>query len=509
MAPSRSSILVLLGLVVSIQAIPAAQPQPDAQVVRQITLDPPTYSISWDPPLPTPPADDKPEDPEDDPPAPPPTDSITLSPPTASISWDGPQPPITTKKPGWPGHWGKRQFEDDPDWPEDPEDPGDGGPIIIPPVGPPQNPPDTIIINPPTATITWGKRQVESGPRPTDFPDDPEEPEDPGDGGPIEIPPAQPTQNPPDTVVINPPTATITWGKRQFESGPEPTDFPDDPEEPEEPGDGPIEIPPAQPTQNPPNTVIINPPTATITWGKRQADEITFVKPTGTISWGKRQDDDDDDIPTPTEINNPLPPAPPDDITLGLPSAIVTWGKREEEAAQFTCGSTNTETTIHPCPTYSCGGQCSLVPGSTTVVPPVIDTGTGIPACPVTATFSNICASCKCPTTFSITTTKLPSPPKPTTSCVTITSTIVPPCVPPTCPHADLVACKIAAPEVKVREIEKTIITTTILTIPPPPTPPTPISDKCTPVRTKTVFKGCPTFTCVPWGSCAPTARMG
>jgi hypothetical protein len=637
--------------------------------------------VSWNLPLPTAPTDpETPEEPENPPPAPPapplPSDQITLGPPSASVSWDGPQVPTTTadavfgrakrqfdydpaptnlpvgdpENPEDPEDggpiviptltvlqpsdnigispptatiiWGKRQFENGPDsGDEEPEDPEDGGPSAIPD-GPPQNPPDQITLNPPTATISWGKRQFENGPQPTDVPEDPENPDDPGDGGPITIT-GNPLQTPHDTVTIAPPTATITWGKRQFEYDPEPTDIPENPENPDDPGDSdPITIP-GNPPQNPPDIVTIAPPTATITWGKRQFEydpeptdmpentedpedggpiviptnqpanppgSIGMNPPSATISWGKSQEDEDPTItaippnqPTPSDqitnapptasitwgkrqfeynpeptdlpedpedpadggpnvISTNVPQNPPDSIGINPPVATISWGKRDvdleatnswgivwptffpkptipgyiswnkapapvptaaiaeplnAEAAYVTCASTNTVTSLHPCPTYSCGGACSLTPGTVTAPapPPVHNT-----ECPLTATATNVCASCVCHTTLipstrpNSTITAPPSPPSsfPTTSCLTITSTIVPPCIPPMCPHPEHIACKKFVPA--VREIEKRFVTMT-----------TSVDEveKCTiPVPTKTLFKGCPTYTCVPKGDC-------
>jgi len=56
------------------------------------------------------------------------------------------------------------------------------------------------------------------------------------------------------------PPTYISWGKRQDEA--EPTDVPDFPEDPEDP-EGPIEIPPL-PVPTPPNSIDIQPPTATV-----------------------------------------------------------------------------------------------------------------------------------------------------------------------------------------------------------------------------------------------------
>lgn len=190
---------------------------------------------------------------------------------------------------------------------------------------------DTIGLEPPSASIyfpstpdqpptyiSWGKRQDEAEPTPA--------PEDP-DEGPIEIPPfPQPTQ--PNSIGLQPPQATVIWGKRQDDGG----------EDPEDPS-GPIEIPPGPaPTQ--PNSIGIQPPQATVIWGKRDNNpddtvglqpprvSVWFPKPTpgpkppSYVSWDRRQDE-----PVTTEIPPASQPAPPNEISVGKPTASVGWGK--------------------------------------------------------------------------------------------------------------------------------------------------------------------------------------
>jgi hypothetical protein len=118
------------------------------------------------------------------------TDTIGLQFPTGSVVWAQPSPPTYIS-------WGKRQDDAEPtdapeipddEFPEDPEDPE--GPVDIPPFPVPTQP-NSIGIQPPTATVIWGKRQDEG--LPTDFPLFPE-----------------PT--PTDEVSNSPPSATVIWG---------------------------------------------------------------------------------------------------------------------------------------------------------------------------------------------------------------------------------------------------------------------------------------------------------
>src|SRR5207249_4051412 len=118
-----------------IQAVPAPVPEPDIPVARQVgTLLPPSYSVSWENPVPAPTQDPEPEDPEDpeDPMLPTlsvPSNRISLSPPSFSVSWDPPLHPThsktkkprptkkTTTKPGVSAtiSWGKRQEDEGPE----------------------------------------------------------------------------------------------------------------------------------------------------------------------------------------------------------------------------------------------------------------------------------------------------------------------------------------------------------------------------------------------------------
>lgn len=496
-----------------------------------ISLNPPTYSVSWNGPKP-PKTTKKPRPPK------PSQKTSTKGHVSASISWakrqdvsysiswDGPQPPLPTKKPWpwWPpawtstnGYvsasvsWNKRQDEEDPeptdfpdfpDFPEDPEFPEfpeEPNNPITQPAPPAFTPPNTIGIQPPKVSFSWGKRQ-EDEPLPTDFPDFPEDPEFPEfpeePNNPI-TQPAPPVFTPPNTIGIQPPKVSFSWGKRQDE--PEPTDFPDFPEDPEFP-----EFPeepnnsitqPAPPAFTPPNTIGIQPPKVSFSWGKREVAATvpskTVGKPTKStkspnppksttkawISWGKRQDED----PVPTEISGPSAPPPSDQITIVPPTASISWGKREPEPQAPTYGL--------GFPTFSWGFP---------------------PALPSSAHVSwgkreDDEKKTRHPTTFqthksrphpTVTSKPVPIP----SSCPTVTKTIVPPCVPPTCPRG-LVGCKVG--EAKVLEIEKTIVT--ITTVAKPTLKPTPTKSVCT-TSTVLVNIGCPTWTCVPGGQCAQMA---
>jgi hypothetical protein len=272
--------------------------------------------------------------------------------------------------------------------------------------------------SPPTY-ISWGKRQNEA--EPTDAPDVPEDPEDPQ--GPIEIPPA-PVPNLPNSIGLEPPTATVIWGKRQEES---------DPEDPQDP----IEITPT-PVPNPPNSVGLDPPTETVIWGKRQDDTHTIGAPTVTVIWGKRQEETDptDDPVDPEEPEDPVPD-PPNTIGIEPPTVTVIWGRD------------------YP------------------VSPPHVPQPTL-------------------------------SPPKPSTppGCAIPTATLIPVCEPPKCP-ARSTPCDLnrRVPRMEKlvrREIEKRVVM--IETVGPPVT-------KCTASRTKTVVKTCPTYTCVPGCEAARVVR--
>jgi hypothetical protein len=230
-------------------------------------------------------------------------------------------------------------------------------------------------------------------------------------------------------------------------------------------------------------------------WGKREVAATvpskTVGKPTKStktpkppksttkawISWGKRQDED----PVPTEISGPPAPPPSDQITIVPPTASISWGKREPgpQAPTYGLGF----------PTFSWGFP---------------------PALPSSAHVSwgkreDDDKKTRHPTTFqthksrphpTVTSKPVPIP----SSCPTVTKTIVPPCVPPTCPRG-LVGCKVG--EGKVLEIEKTIVT--ITTVAKPTLKPTPTKSVCT-TSTVLVNIGCPTWTCVPGGQCAQMA---
>ncbi|KAJ4286135.1 hypothetical protein N0V90_013484 [Kalmusia sp. IMI 367209] len=607
MAPSRNTVLALLSLVASIRALPAALPEPEAQIglphtysiswdapqpvttddpeepqspaptpSDQISLGKPSATISWDgSPVPT--DDPEPEDPgyPDDPEEPglsqpSPTNIISLNPPSFSVSWDGPQPPKTTKKP-WPprptkktstkgyvsatvswnqaqgnapsqptniislnppsysiswdgpkppkttkkpqppkptkktstkGHvsatisWGKRQLIpsysiswDGPQPPQPTKNPW--------PWWPPRPSPSayTSTNGYVSASVSWGKRQEDEDPEPTEFPgfpEDPDFPEDPEEpGGPISFP-SFPVPTPPNSIGIQPPSVSFSWGKRQ-EDEPEPTDFPE-PEDPEDPAD-PIGSP-VGPQPTPPNSIGIQPPHVSFSWGKREEaaaatppPSIGLDKPTNSIkwpqppkstskawiSWGKRQDDGD-----PTEV---FPPAPThsDQITFVPPTASISWGKRDAEAQA---------------PTYGLG------------FPTFSFNFPGLPRSSAYISWGK--RDDDAPehhTTFLThktrpTATTIYTPTPVSSSCPTVTKTIVPPCVPPVCPH-DLVSCKVGEAkeleEVKERQIEKTFVT--ITTVAKPTWKPTPTSEVCSAV-TKTLYLGCPTYTCVPGTEC-------
>lgn len=280
----------------SIRALPAAAPEAGI-AARQIELKPPSYTVTWETQQPAPTEPPSEEDPDEDEPVPAPNDSISLSPPSFTVSWDAPLPTA-----------------DDPE-PEDPEpeEPGDDDDYPVPQ---PPKPSDSISLSPPsytvswdpplptttkkpeypgwpwrprptktkkttskpsvTATVTWGrKRQFDYDPIPTDVGEDPEDPEDPEESDFPSPDPEEgdlpnfpiPTQK--DSIGITPPKATISWGKREEEA------------------------------DNPPPTIGLGKPTATLIWPKP-------VKPTGHISWGKRQEDE---------------------VTINPPEATIIWGK--------------------------------------------------------------------------------------------------------------------------------------------------------------------------------------
>lgn len=424
-----------------------------------------------------------------------PTNGISLHPPSYSLSWDGPRPPKPTKKPHPPiptrktstnGYvsasvsWAKRQdFSYSISW---------DGPQPPKPTRKPWWPPAwTSTDGYVSASVTWNKRQEEGDPEPTDppgFPEGPDLPAEPEESDPVSFP-GPPAFTPPNSIGIQPPQVSFSWGKRQEEE-PEPTTFPD-PEDPEDP-ESPISLPVA-PSPTPHNSIGIQPPQVSFSWGKRQDDEdpgpteipvpsastpsdqFSVVQPTVSISWVRRQDDED---PTPTEI--PAPPAltPSDQITLVQPTASISWGKREPEAQAPTWGI--------GFPTFSWG------------FPPVF---------PSSAYVSwgkrDDDKRPNKPTTFQTSITRpqptiTPNPSSVANLCPTVTKTVIPPCVPPTCPRG-LISCKVA--EAKVLEIEKTIVTVT--TFAKVAWRPTPTKNVCT-TGTVLVNVGCPTWTCVPGG---------
>ncbi|ORY08707.1 hypothetical protein BCR34DRAFT_389454 [Clohesyomyces aquaticus] len=87
-------------------------------------------------------------------------------------------------------------------------------------VYPPEvTPPNTIGLNPPTASVSWGKRQEAEPtevPEPTEEEPIPEEPEDTDIFNPFPLP------TPTNIIELQPPKSTVIWGKRQDEEEPEP-----------------------------------------------------------------------------------------------------------------------------------------------------------------------------------------------------------------------------------------------------------------------------------------------
>lgn len=412
-----------------------------------------------------------------------PSDIISLNPPTYWISWDGPKPPKTTKRPVPPKPTTKASTED---YVRDDvvQDKRQDVSYSITWDGP--QPPRTTRKPwpwwPPawtstngyvSASVSWGKRQDEADPEPTDFSADPENP--------ISFPGA-PAPTPPNSIGVQPPQVSISWGKRQDDE-PEPTDSPN-PEDPEEP-ENPISFPGA-PAPTPPNSIGFEPPQVSFSWGKREAAPTApsygLAKPTVTsraawISWGKRQDDG------PTEVFPPAP-TPSDQITFIPPTATISWGKRDAEAQSPTWGL--------GFPTFSWGFPPQYPSSAYISWGKRDDDDKGRPTTFLTHK-----------TRPSHTVTEKPTPTS--SSCPTVTSTVVPPCVPPTCPHS-LVSCKVGeaqileVEEAVVREIEKTILTITTVAV--PSGKPTPTKNECT-TSTVVVNMGCPTWTCVPGGECA------
>jgi len=432
-----------------------------------------------------------------------PSDQITLNPPTATISWGkrdvDPPPTIGLGFPTysivWPKFplptatvtWGKRQDDEEPIPPTEalPEDPVPEPTEILP--GPQPDPSDEITLAPPTATVSWGKRDVD--PPPTI-----------GLGFPTYT---MIWPKPPKT------TAHVSWGKRDVD---------------------------------PPPTIGLGFPTYTMIWPKPP-------KTSAHVSWGKRQEDE---VPEPTEIAPGPQPDPSDAITIAPPVGTVTWGKRdaapeptaapelldvEARAAQFTCGSYTTVTSIKSCPRIGCRPPCVFTPEDFELAPdaPWSPTTTDI-RCPIVKTATNKCATCQCPTTFASIlptpirpiTTKFPKPDPPITlphlpvitksvplpssssSCAaTVTQTIVSPCPPPPiCPH-NAVACteakivkREAVVEKRVVQVETTVLTPTPVILPTRLPSKSVEPGRCTGQVTKGVLAPCPTYTCVPWNYC-------
>ncbi|KAL1612993.1 hypothetical protein SLS60_001224 [Paraconiothyrium brasiliense] len=443
----------------------------------EISLGQPSATVSWDgPSVPT--EDPEPEDPEDpEYPQPSPTNIISLQPPSFSVSWDGPQPPKTSRKP-WPPRpshktstkgfvsasvsWNKRQNSPSYSISWDPQPPKTTSKPSWWPWWPPAYTSTNGYVS---ASVSWGKRQEDEQPEPTNFPGIPEEPEEPKN--PISFP-APPAFTPPNSVGIQSPQVSFSWGKRE--------------EAATAPSYG-LSKPTASVwVPKPPKTTT----KAWISWGKRQegddptevfppaptpSDQITLVEPTLSISWGKRQEDDG-----PTEVFPPAP-TPSDQITLVNPTPSISWVKRDAIAQLPTYGLGFPTFSfglppVAPSSAYIRGGKRDDDKHHTTFVThtrPILTTTEYIP-------------------------TSAPS------ACPTVTKTIVPPCVPPTCPH-NFVSCKVGgAQAVEVREIEKTIVTVT--TVAKPSWKPTATVSVCT-TSTATINIGCPTYTCVPWGDCA------
>ncbi|KAF2007369.1 hypothetical protein P154DRAFT_393598, partial [Amniculicola lignicola CBS 123094] len=77
----------------------------------------------------------------------------------------------------------------------------------------------------------------------------------------------------------------------------------------------------------PKDSIGLQPPKATIIWGKRDAEadpQDSIGLHTPAISWGKRQDI--------TEIPVLPGPTPTDEISMNPPEATVSWGKRDDDA---------------------------------------------------------------------------------------------------------------------------------------------------------------------------------
>lgn len=436
------------------------EPEPPKQS-DQVGIGKPSGFLSWDKraPAPTPPPFPWPTQPN----------QIGLEPVHATVIWDKRQEDVEPEEP-------EDDFPEDPDFPSEPEEPEE--PVPVP------TQPNSIGIQPPTATVIWGKRQEETEPiEEPKIPDDefPEEPEEP-------VP--APTQ--PNTIGLEPPVATVIWSKRQDDDFPEDPDFPEEPEEP---------VP--APTQ--PNTIGLEPPVATVIWGKRQDVSLPVEQAPEPTATG------------PFEIP-PLPvPTQPNSNEVGQPTATVIWGRDaapaptalarlqdRDAAAQFTCGSTTTAYPIKACPKIPCKPECHYSPE---FLEPVdsdpIDTVTGIPKCPVTKTLTNVCPICVCPTPPPAP-TKTPTLPTPACPLTTVTTTVTikptPTCAAPTCPPR-ATPCDLNRPVPRMEKVVRSIVTVV-------PIVPTPKPTKCgTVTKTLSVAVGCPTYTCVPGCDAARVVR--
>jgi hypothetical protein len=360
-----------------------APPQVTWNKKRQYEEDPePTAEpepVPEDPEFPEEPLPEDPEFPEfpEDPafppigfPLPTPKDSIGIQPPKATVIWgkrqyeEDPQPtpepapevPEASEEP-FPEDPEFPEFPEDPEFPEFPEEPA------FPPINfPLPTPKNSIGIQPPTATVIWGKRQDEPEPSTVpELPEDPEFPEEPEFPEDPDVPtniPVLPT--PPNSIGIQPPRQSMSWGKRQDEA--EPTtvpELPEDPEFPEDP-DVPTNIP-VVPT--PPNSIGIQPPRQSMSWGKRQyVDEPTAApQPTPEVPEEPLPEDpefpeepfpEDPEFPEDPDVPTDIPvlPTPPNSIGIQPPRASMSWGKRQYEEDPVETEAPADEPTDYPLP---------------------------------------------------------------------------------------------------------------------------------------------------------------
>ena len=327
-------------------------PEPVPTPSNQISLYPSSYSVSWDTgaaPAPT-------EEPEPGLPGPVPSNQISLNPPSYSVSWDLPptKAPWTPNPTRQPGHHTHRPSSAKPPYSVTWEtgSPANTGGVSwdVPqgtttsvddePTPPPANQPsDQISLYPPSASVTWNKRGEASLTSSWGF---------------------QFTSIIPSASKPSKYTGEVSWYKRQDEADPT-----------SDPGD---DLPPPF-TPTPSNDIGIQPPSATISWGKRepaQSNSFGLGKPTHSIwwprppktsayiSWGKRQEDEPTDDPT-DALPPPAQQTPPDEISVLPPSATVIWGR---DAARPTKKPTSTKkltSTKKPSPTPS-KPSSSLVP---------------------------------------------------------------------------------------------------------------------------------------------------